>query len=213
VKTVLYLHGFASSPEGRKVVALREILGRHGLEVIAPDLNLPSFRWLDFDAMVRSSARETKRHEPSVIIGSSLGAVVALGVARREGAGPLVLVAPAVGFGQRWIEKLPPGDPLSFFHHARESDQPIHRRFFEQMAGVIDDRDPPTAPVVVIIGTRDESVSFEHVQEHWRAWERSRRLAPGSRFVEIPGGDHGLVDHVPTIAAEILRLAGEETPA
>jgi esterase/lipase len=212
VKTVLYLHGFASSPDGRKVSALREVLGRRGFEVNAPDLNLPSFRRLDFDAMVHSSAREAKRHQPSVIVGSSLGAVVALGVARGAGSAPLVLIAPAVGFGRRWIEKLPPGDPLPFFHHARESHQPIHRRFFEQMAGVEDDRDPPVAPVAVIIGNRDESVPFEHVREHWHAWERSGRLAPGSRFVEIPGGDHGLVDHVPTIAAEIIRLA-EETPA
>ncbi|HEX9148458.1 MAG TPA: hypothetical protein VF958_04770, partial [Thermoanaerobaculia bacterium] len=68
------------------------------------------------------------------------------------------------------------------------------------------------APVVVVMGTDDESVPFEHVREHWRGWEGSGRLLPGSRFVEVAGGDHGLVEHVPAIAAEIVRLALEETP-
>jgi pimeloyl-ACP methyl ester carboxylesterase len=211
VKKVLYLHGFASSPGGRKVSALREILGRRSFEIIAPDLNVPSFRRLDFDSMARLAQWEAKRHEPSVIVGSSLGALVALEASGRGPRAPLVLVAPALGFGRRWIEKLAPGDPLIFFHHAEGSDLPIHRRFFEQLVAIESDREPPGTPVVVVMGTDDESVPFEQVREHWRGWEGSGRLFPGSRFVELAGGDHGLVEQVPAIAAEIVRLALEET--
>jgi predicted esterase YcpF (UPF0227 family) len=212
VKKVLYLHGFASSPGGRKVSALRGILGVRNLELVVPDLNVPSFGSLDFHAMTRLAQSEAKRHEPSVIVGSSLGALVALELGRHGASPPLVLIAPALGFGRRWIEKLSPGDPILFFHHAQEKDLPIHRRFFEQLAEIESDREPPAAPVVVVMGTGDESVPFEHVREHWHRWKRSGRLFPGSRFVEVAGGDHGLVEQAPMIAAEIVRLALEETP-
>lgn len=212
MKKILYLHGFASSPAGRKVSALRDLLAGRELEIVAPDLNIPSFRRLDFDAMARLAQWEAKRHDPAVIVGSSLGALAALEVSRRGARAPLVLIAPAVGFGERWIEKLAPGDPLLFFHHAEGRELPIHRRFFEQLAALEVDREPPAVPVAVVMGARDESVPFEHVRRVWRDWEASGALAPGSRFVEIPEGDHGLVDHVETIAREIAGLA-EENPS
>jgi hypothetical protein len=58
------------------------------------------------------------------------------------------------------------------------------------------------------MGRRDESVPFDGVLGVWKRWEASERLAPGSRFVEIPEGDHGLLDHVDRIAEEILALSG-----
>ncbi|MDQ5857685.1 MAG: alpha/beta fold hydrolase [Acidobacteriota bacterium] len=206
MKKVLYLHGFASSPAGRKVGALTDLLGPHDLQVVAPDLNVPSFRQLDFRAIVRDSLREAKRHAPAVIVGSSLGAVAALAASRLGARAPLLLIAPAIGFGTRWTEKLPSGDPLFFFHHAEGRELPIHRRFFEDLAGRETDREPPPEPVVIVMGTNDESVPFDHVRKIWKAWEDSGRLAAGSRFVEIPGGDHGLVEHAGTIARELLVL-------
>ena len=41
--SVLYFHGFASSPGSAKITALRPLLAPHGIELNAPDLNVPSF--------------------------------------------------------------------------------------------------------------------------------------------------------------------------
>jgi pimeloyl-ACP methyl ester carboxylesterase len=213
LRNVLYLHGFASSPRGRKVTAIREALAFHGFRVIAPDLNVPSFQKLDFKTMARISFWEAKKQLPAVVVGSSLGALVALEIARIGLPAPLVLIAPALGFGSRWLEKLPPTDPIPFFHFGQERKISIHRRFFEEMARWDADRDPPEVPVTVIMGERDESVPFEQVREVWRRWERSGGLAPGSGFVGIPGGDHGLVDQVDRIVSLIRQAAGPATPA
>jgi pimeloyl-ACP methyl ester carboxylesterase len=211
LKTVLYLHGFASGPGGRKVTALREILAPLGFRVVAPDLNAPSFQRLDFPAMVKIALWESKLHKPDVVVGSSLGALVALAASRRGVSAPLVLIAPAIGFGSRWTEKLPAGNPLVFFHHAEGRDLPIHRSFFEGLASLTVDRDPPVPPVTVLMGEADESVPPELVREGWRRWEESGRLAPGSRYIEIARGDHGLVDSVSLIAEEIAASAGVST--
>jgi alpha-beta hydrolase superfamily lysophospholipase len=156
--------------------------------------------------MADEAVSAANAESPSVVIGSSLGALVALEAARRGVLAPLVLIAPALGFGARWTEKLAPGDPVRFFHHGANRELSIHRRFVEQMAAVDVDRDPPAVPVTVLMGEKDESVPYDGVRETWRRWEASGRLAAASRFIAIPGGDHGLVDQVATIADAIRRV-------
>ena len=75
------------------------------------------------------------------------------------------------------------------------------------------DREPPPVPVVILMGRRDESVPFEAVEAVWKRWEASGGLRSGSRFVEIPDGDHGLLGHVDRIADEIRALASAPTAA
>jgi len=206
VRTVLYLHGFASSPAGRKIALLRKALPADH-RVVAPDLNRPSFEKLDFDAIVTAALDAAEADPPAVLVGSSLGALAALEASRRGIDAPLVLVAPALAFGLRWIEKLAPGDPIPFFHHGENREIPIHRRFFEQMAALSVERDAPRPTVAVVMGVKDESVPFEGVYATWRRWESSGGLAKGSRFVAIPDGDHGLVTHVDRIAEEVRTAA------
>jgi len=137
------------------------------------------------------------------VVGSSLGALVALAASRRGLTAPLVLIAPALAFGSRWLERLAPGDPVRFFHHGQGRELEIHRRFFEQMAQSKVDREAPAQRVVVLMGVNDESVPFGGVSETWQRWEASGQLAKGSSFTAIPNGDHGLVEHVGLIADAI----------
>ena len=212
--TILYLHGLASSPRGRKREMLERLFEKEGIEVVAPDLNVPSFRKLDFSEMVIVTRAAFDRAEPRMIVGSSLGALVALSFAESSSSSfssspSLVLIAPALGFGERWKEKLPDAEEFDLFHHGEGRPLPIHRRFFEEMALVRVDEAPPPVAVSVVMGTNDESVPFTQVEDAWKRWEDSGRLVPGSRFHRVEGGDHGLIAFGDRIEAAVReRLAG-----
>jgi len=207
MKRVLYLHGFASSPHGRKVDRLRGMLEPEGFEIIAPDLNVPSFRRLDFDAMVSLARTAAEAAQPDVIVGSSLGTLVALSVAAVTPGVPIVLIAPAFAIAERWKTKLPDGDPITVFNYAIDADTEIHRRFFEQMAEVTIDAEPPDAPVTILMGLHDDTIPFDLVEGRWEEWKASGRLAEESRMIVIRDGDHGLVEFSDRIAVAIRDAA------
>ncbi|HSB36223.1 MAG TPA: YqiA/YcfP family alpha/beta fold hydrolase, partial [Thermoanaerobaculia bacterium] len=180
-RVILYLHGLASSPRGRKKAVLDARFSPEGYEVVAPDLNVPSFRELSFDEMHAEAVVACAEANPRVVVGSSLGALVALSLADtlgRTGA-PLVLIAPAFGFGERWASNLPDGESIEMFHHGEGRNLPIHRAFFEEMSAVTVDAAPPPVPVSVVMGTLDETVPFAQVAARWPGWEASGRLVPG----------------------------------
>ena len=202
---VLYFHGFASSPGSAKITTLRPLLEPRGIVLDAPDMNVPSFAELDWNAMVELALEHAHANPPAVLVGSSLGALVALEVARRGVSAPLVLVAPALGVGARWKTRLPDGDPVTVWNHALNANAPIHRAFFDQMNGVDADVQPPRTPVIVFMGRRDETVPFDLVEETWHRWQ-SAGLARGSRLVVFDEGDHGLTAYVDEIAQAIINL-------
>ena len=201
MRKLLYFHGFASSPASAKIAAIRPML-EPKIELIAPDLNIPSFEQLDWNAIVDAAQKLRAEHEPDAIAGSSMGALVALSIAVPET--PLILIAPALGIADRWRTLLPEGDPVRVFNHAQKTEVPIHRRFFEQMFDVRIDSQAPPSRVTVIMGRNDESVPFELVERTWRSWEP--HMVSGSRFIEIGGGDHGLTAHAELIAREIRAM-------
>jgi uncharacterized protein len=203
---VLYFHGFASSPASAKITALRPILERDGIELVTPDLNVPSFEKLDWDAVVNLGAGRYRDSHPTAIVGSSLGALVALEVVKRGHHAPLVLIAPALGVARRWRERMPEGDPISVFNYARNANVPIHRAFFDQITNVRVDLEAPPVRVVVIMGRKDETVPFEVVEETWESWA-SAGLVPGSEFIELAEGDHSLASEADLIAGQIRRVS------
>lgn len=209
--TILYLHGLASSPRGRKRAVLEDRFLPDGFEVVAPDLNVPSFRELSFAEMCSEAFVTCAEIRPRVVVGSSLGALVALTLADMLGrAGPpLVLIAPALAFGPRWMENVPDEEAFELFHHGEERLLPIRRRFFEEMALVRADETPPPVPVSIVMGTEDETVPYAQVADAWARWEASGGLARGSRFHRVAGGDHGLVAYGDEIESAVREhLAG-----
>jgi hypothetical protein len=56
------------------------------------------------------------------------------------------------------------------------------------------------------MGRKDETVPFWVVEETWQKWEAAG-LAPGSRFIPLGEGDHGLVSESDVIRDAIVEMA------
>ena len=100
---LVYLHGFASGPTGRKADHCREWAEGRGIPFLAPDLNLPTFETLTISAQVEAvEALLATLSTPPVMVGSSLGGVIATAVAHRGATfKKLILLAPGLGFAKR----------------------------------------------------------------------------------------------------------------
>jgi hypothetical protein len=88
IMRILYLHGLYSKPGGVKPTSLR----RHGYEVINPALPDEA---METSVRIAQEAHDASR--PDVVVGSSRGGAVAMGI--DSGRTPLVLIAPA---WKRW---------------------------------------------------------------------------------------------------------------
>ena len=138
---VLYLHGFATSPESTKATFFAGKLAAHGVPLSAPDFNLPDFRTLTFTRMLA----QLEQHLAQVggratLIGSSLGAALAVLAAVRFGAAvdKLVLLAPAVMVARPGHSLLPPEQIAEwqhrgaqpFFHYAYGEERLLDFSFY-----------------------------------------------------------------------------------
>jgi pimeloyl-ACP methyl ester carboxylesterase len=110
VTAVFYLHGFASSSQSSKAAFFATHLRERGIELQTPDLNLPDFSTLTITRMVDQvaaaidgAAGHGSRRPDVILIGSSLGAFVAIQTALRrpDRMARLILLAPALEFGSR----------------------------------------------------------------------------------------------------------------
>ena len=130
IRHVLYLHGFASSPESGKAQRFAAACAARGIGFTCPDLNEPSFETLTVTRMLESVRRAIAAAPagPVAIVGSSLGAFVAVHAAARDTTGRvarLVLMAPAFDFGgnrlrqlgEHGIERWRQEGSLEFFHY------------------------------------------------------------------------------------------------
>ena len=169
----LYLHGFASSPASSKAGLFRERLAAHGLTLHCPDLNQPDLATLTASRMIARVASTVAALPPGplVLIGSSLGAFVALHFAERAAADPhpverLVLLAPALDFGRRPVGELGAEGMARWrdegwwetTYHATGERRRVHYELFRDAQRYDSFAVERTPPTLVLQGRRDEVV-------------------------------------------------------
>lgn len=215
MRRVLYLHGFASSAQSSKASFFRTRLAEYALPLETPDFNQPDFSTLTISRMLRQVAETIERgDQPVVLIGSSLGAFVAVQSAlNRAGAiSRLVLLAPALDFsaervadlGDRPLSQWRETNRLDVFHHAYGRIVPVHYDLFADAQQYRPLAARVEIPVQIFQGRRDTAVDPATV-ERWSGQQPDAEL----HMLDDDHQLHASLSYIWTEAARFLGL----TPA
>jgi uncharacterized protein len=184
---LVYLHGFASSPSSSKARWMAARADEAGWGFACPDLNEPAFETLAISRMLQQVDALVRGLEPGpvTLVGSSLGAVVALFAAARDREPPapgrvdsLVLLAPALDlapnlearFGAEKMAAWERDDRLEVFHYAEGASRHLRWSFFADARRFDASAAAVGVPTLIYQGRRDASVDAAVVE----AWAHAR---------------------------------------
>jgi pimeloyl-ACP methyl ester carboxylesterase len=174
---IVYLHGFASSPQSSKAQFFRRKFAERGVAIRIPQLDEGNFEGLTISKQLGVIERAASGR-PVNLIGSSLGGyLAALYAARHPEVEWLVLMAPAFQFPRRWRERFSAEELAEwkrrgsrpFFHYGYKENRPLGYQFVED-AVQYEDEPKFGQPTLVLHGTEDTVVpadaSREFAQNH-----------------------------------------------
>ena len=175
-KTILLLHGFASSGQSTKAQYLKEkFRALPQVEFRALDFNPTprDFEFMTVTGMVnRLRQYALDHHLQSVsLIGSSLGALVGLHYAFRfGGVEKMLLLAPGLswlsgGLSETELEQWEKAGTAPVFHYAFEKALPV--RYDLHVDGLCYlEPIPPTTPITIIHGQNDDVVPIDNSRKY-----------------------------------------------
>jgi pimeloyl-ACP methyl ester carboxylesterase len=209
---VFYLRGFASSARSSKAAFFAAKLAGYGIDLQTPDFNEPDFFTLTITRMIEQVCAGIDRLAgPVVLVGSSLGAFVALQAAlqRADRVHRIVLLAPALDFGGNRMRSL--GDPgleewrrsdrLDVFHYGYGRVMPVHYALFADARRYDCLSVEPAMPVQIFQGRNDTAVEPDAVER----WALAR---PGTVELHMLDDDHQLLGSLEYIWREMRRFLG-----
>ena len=203
----LYLHGFASGPSSTKGLWLDAHWAKQGICLERLNLRVPSLERLSLGAML-DTVRDTlgASQERAVLIGSSLGGLVAARCAQQDPrVGALVLLAPAFHFVEQLQRRM---GPDGWAHWQRtgfiETDDHAEKRRARVHHGLVEEAQAMDArlgvwpdvrvPTLIVHGRKDDTCDVRYSRE----WAQDKRHV---RLVEVEDG-HELTASLPRIALE-----------
>ena len=162
---IVYLHGFASSPQSGKAQFFAGKFAALGVPFTAPQLDEGNFEGLTITGQLRV-VENAVGGEPVVLMGSSLGGyIAALYAARSVQVDRLVLLAPAFQFPTRWrarysaeeLELWRRRGTIPFFHYGFKEERGLGYAMVED-ALKYEDEPAFRQPALVLHGRKDEVV-------------------------------------------------------
>jgi pimeloyl-ACP methyl ester carboxylesterase len=180
ITRVIYLHGFASSAHSTKAQFFASRFAEVGLPFVVPDLNAPDFGTLTVTRMIDDvgTLLAQGRPGPVVLMGSSLGGLVAWQSAARLGTllpqhpiAKLVLLAPALTFGRDRDDDFGPGvvdewertGTREIFHYGDNIPRQLHYEFYRDALTYAAANAPVDVPTLIFQGMQDELVKPQGV--------------------------------------------------
>lgn len=206
---VVYLHGFASGASSTKAAFIGRRLREAGIRFEAPDLNVPDFSTLTATRMLQQTrSLLDAAGEPSTLIGSSLGAFIAVNAAAAwpDDVDRLVLLAPALDFasprmtrmGESTLDDWKASGSLNVFHFGYGRIVPVHYELYDDARRYDAFHARVTMPTLVFQGRNDDVVDPKMVEE----WASAR---PNVDLRVVDDG-HQLTASLPAMADAIAAF-------
>ncbi|HJR58584.1 MAG TPA: YqiA/YcfP family alpha/beta fold hydrolase [Vicinamibacterales bacterium] len=221
---IFYLHGFASSAKSTKAAYFAARFREHGITLHTPDFNEPDFPTLTITRMIDqvTAAISALPAGPIVLIGSSLGAFVAVQTAVRltrptpaatgepvAASHPverMVLLAPALDFsakrtrdlGDRGLDEWKTTGQLNVFHYGFGRLIPVHYDLYSDACGYDCVNATLTMPIQIFQGRQDTAVDPALVER----WARARANVE----LHLLDDDHQLARSLDHIWREVSRF-------
>ena len=207
---IFYLHGFASSARSSKAAFFATRLRELGMKLRTPDFNEPDFSTLTISRMIQQVMAEIDAQPgvPCVLIGSSLGAFVAVQIARQRAdrIARMILLAPALDFGgnrmrslgDRGLDEWKRTNRLDVFHYGYGRVMPVHYELYSDARGYDCINVDLSMPMQVFQGRADTAVDPERVER----WGRARSNVE----LHMLDDDHQLMASLPYIWRETSRF-------
>ncbi len=173
---VVYLHGFASSPQSGKAQFFRRKFEALGVPIDIPELEQGNFEALTVSGMLRIVGEHVDRtNETCVLMGSSLGGFVAALYAARfpQNVERLILLAPALQFAKRWKARFGPEEleawkrrgRADFYHYGFKRQEALGYQFVEDAMRFEGEPEFPQ-PALILHGTQDETVPVQMSRDY-----------------------------------------------
>ncbi|HEY6341720.1 MAG TPA: YqiA/YcfP family alpha/beta fold hydrolase [Bryobacteraceae bacterium] len=209
---IVYLHGFASSPNSAKARFFRECFRQAGVEMQVPALDRGDFTHLTITSQLEA-IEEAVAARPAVLMGSSLGGyLAALFASTHSEIEKLILLAPAFGFPRRWCERYGQEeldlwkrrDVWPVFHYGAGRHLPLSYQIVEDSLRY--EPEPEfSQPALIFHGTRDPVVPVDSSREY--ATRHSNVV------LRVLNSGHELTDVVEEIWSGIRAFLNLPTPA
>jgi len=188
--TLIYLHGFRSSPASAKATQLREAVDALP-SAMRPVLHIPDLQRSPLAAIAQVAAVIEGAAEPVALIGSSLGGYYATHLAERYGT-RAVCINPAV---RPYVDLQPYLGVQTNLYTGEPFDVTVAH--FDELRALRVERLSAPERFFLLVETADEVLDYrEAVAYYAGAWQYVRG-----------GGDHAFQDYVNQLPA-ILRFAG-----
>lgn len=211
MRHLIYLHGFASSPNSRKAQYFKDHFAASGIEVSIPTLDGGDFENLTISGQLAVLEDTIQNLGPAVLpltlMGSSMGGYLAALYAARnpDRVQRLILMAPAFGFAQRWQKELGEEavtqwratNALPVFHYGFMRETNLSYRLMDD-ALTYEDYPNATQPAIIFHGIEDEVVPVTFAEEF-------ARQQPGAELHKLES-DHELIDSLDYICNRSLRF-------
>ncbi|MFN3926805.1 MAG: YqiA/YcfP family alpha/beta fold hydrolase [Pseudanabaenaceae cyanobacterium] len=167
--TIIYLHGFGSSPQSGKAQFLKQKCQEISRELLIPDLTLGNFQTMTITKIL-NYLQHSFSNEALLVVGSSLGGFIAVQWAiRNVQIKEMILLAPALNFpaaigqwiGSEALAEWEKQGTREFFHYGFQKNIALNYEFYLDAQQYRHWQLARTLSIAILHGKQDEVVPAE----------------------------------------------------